>query len=149
MPWTQNVRLRRISSYFSFSPYFDNKDTNQDFSSIARIIIDTDSHHQYSYELHTVQVYNYSNIYTGVSGRDTSMLLVDLSDNWIEKKDKTAHFYIDRANIQFELQDLDLHFGRLAVGFGKPSLSVPFVVDEVSEEDDELSIVQNQGEVLP
>ncbi len=111
----------KIYDNYNFSPYFDNKDTNQDFSSIARIIIDTNSHDHYSYELHTVQVYNYSNIYTGVSGRDTSMLLVDLSDNWIEKKDKVAHFYIDRANIQFELQDLDLHFGRLAVGFGKPS----------------------------
>ena len=49
------------------------------------------------------------------------MLFFDLSDNWIEKTDKTAHFYIDRANIQFTLQDLDIQLGRLAVGFGKPS----------------------------
>ena len=111
----------KVYDNYNFSPYFDNKDTNQDFSSIARIIIEADSLDQYSYELHAVQAYNYSNLYTGVSGRDTSMLLIDLSDNWIEKTDRAAHFYIDRANVQFAMQDLDIHFGRLAVGFGKPS----------------------------
>ena len=111
----------KIYDNYNFSPYFDNKDTNQDFSAIARIIIEADSYDQYSYELHTVQAYNYSNLETGVNGRDTTMLFVDLSDNWIEKTDKTAHFYIDRANIQFTLQDLDIQLGRLAVGFGKPS----------------------------
>ena len=111
----------KVYDNFSFSPYFNNKDTNQDFSSVARIIIEEDSHNQYSYELHAVQAYNYSNVYTGIGGRDTSMLVVDLSDNWIEKTDRAAHFYIDRANVQFAVQDLDIYFGRLAVSFGKPS----------------------------
>jgi hypothetical protein len=110
----------KIYDNYNFSPYFDNKSINQDFTSVVRIVFDVDSKDQYSYELHTVQTYNYSNLYTGVSGRDTSMLFVDLSDNWIEKTDRTAHFYVDRANIQFAIQDLDIHLGRLAVGFGKP-----------------------------
>jgi hypothetical protein len=48
------------------------------------------------------------------------MLYTDLGDNWIEKTDQAANYYIDRANIKFSVQDLDIRFGRLAVGFGKP-----------------------------
>ena len=104
---------------YSFAPYFD-KDIAHDFSSVARIIFKGDSHNKYSYELHAIQAYNYSNIDTGVTGRDTSMLYTDLGDNWIEKTDQAANYYIDRANIKFSVQDLDIRFGRLAVGFGKP-----------------------------
>ena len=111
----------KLYDNYSFAPYFD-KDIAQDFSSVARIIIESDSHNMYSYELHAVQAYNYSNVYTGVTSRDTSMLSVDLEDNWIEKTDtdQAAYYYLDRANIKFAVQDLDIHFGRLAVSFGKP-----------------------------
>jgi len=109
----------KLYDNYSFAPYFD-KDIAHDFSSVARIIFEGDSHNKYSYELHAIQAYNYSNIDTGVTGRDTSMLYTDLGDNWIEKTDQAANYYIDRANIKFSVQDLDIHFGRLAVGFGKP-----------------------------
>ena len=109
----------KLYDNYSFAPYFD-KDIAHDFSSVARIIFEGDSHNEYSYELHVIQAYNYSNIDTGVTGRDTSMLYTDLGDNWIEKTDQAANYYIDRANIKFSVQDLDIHFGRLAVGFGKP-----------------------------
>jgi len=104
---------------YSFAPYFD-KNITQDFSSVARIIIEGDSRKKYSYELHAVQAYNYSNINTGITNRDISMSVVDYGDNWIKKSDQSAHYYIDRANIKFAVEDLDIHFGRLAVGFGKP-----------------------------
>ena len=109
----------KLYDNYSFAPYFD-KDIAHDFLSVARIIFEGDSHNKYSYELHAIQAYNYSNIDTGVTGRDTSMLYTDLGDNWIEKTDQAANYYIDRANIKFSVQDLDIHFGRLAVGFGKP-----------------------------
>lgn len=109
----------KLYDNYSFAPYFD-KDIAQDFSSVARIIIEGDSHDKYSYELHAVQAYNYSNINTGITGRDTSMLIVDSSDNWIKKSDQSAYYYLDRANIKFAVQDLDIQFGRLAVSFGKP-----------------------------
>jgi hypothetical protein len=104
---------------YSFAPYFDNNIV-QDFSSVARIIIEGDSLDKYSYELHAVQAYNYSNINTGITDRDTSMLVVDYGDNWIKKSNQSAHYYLDRANVKFAVEDLDIHFGRLAVGFGKP-----------------------------
>ena len=104
---------------YSFAPYFD-KNITQDFSSVARIIIEGDSRNKYSYELHAVQAYNYSNINTGITDRDTSMSVVDYGDNWIKKSDQSAHYYIDRANVKFAVEDLDIHFGRLAVSFGKP-----------------------------
>ena len=104
---------------YSFAPYFD-KNIAQDFSSVARIIIEGDSRDKYSYELHAVQAYNYSNINTGITDRDTSMLVVDYGDNWIKKSDQSAHYYLDRANVKFAVEDLDIHFGRLAVSFGKP-----------------------------
>ncbi len=69
---------------YSFAPYFD-KNITQDFSSVARIIIEGDSRNKYSYELHAVQAYNYSNINTGITDRDTTMLVVDYGDNWIKK----------------------------------------------------------------
>ena len=104
---------------YSFAPYFD-KNITQDFSSVARIIIEGDYRDKYSYELHAVQTYNYSNINTGITDRDTSMLVVDYGDNWIKKSDQSAHYYLDRANVKFAVEDLDIHFGRLAVSFGKP-----------------------------
>ena len=104
---------------YSFAPYFD-KNITQDFSSVARIIIEGDSREKYSYELHAVQAYNYSNINTGITDRDISMSVVDYGDNWIKKSDQSAHYYIDRANVKFAVEDLDIHFGRLAVSFGKP-----------------------------
>ena len=104
---------------YSFAPYFD-KNITQDFSSVARIIIEGDNRDKYSYELHAVQAYNYSNINTGITDRDTSMLVVDYGDNWIKKSDQSAHYYLDRANVKFAVEDLDIHFGRLAVSFGKP-----------------------------
>ena len=104
---------------YSFAPYFD-KNITQDFSSVARIIIEGDSREKYSYELHAVQAYNYSNINTGITGRDISMSVVDYGDNWIKKSDQSAHYYLDRANVKFAVEDLDIHFGRLAVSFGKP-----------------------------
>ena len=104
---------------YSFAPYFD-KNITQDFSSVARIIIEGDSRDKYSYELHAVQAYNYSNINTGITDRDTSMLVVDYGDNWIKKSDQSAHYYLDRANVKVAVEDLDIHFGRLAVSFGKP-----------------------------
>jgi len=48
------------------------------------------------------------------------MSVVDYGDNWIKKSDQSAHYYIDRANVKFAVEDLDIHFGRLAVSFGKP-----------------------------
>ena len=104
---------------YNFVPYFD-KNITQDFSSVARIIIEGDSRNKYSYELHAVQAYNYSNINSGITGRDTSMSVVDYGDNWIKKSDQSAHYYLDRANVKFAVEDLDIHFGRLAVSFGKP-----------------------------
>ena len=104
---------------YSFAPYFD-KNITQDFSSVARIIIEGDSRDKYSYELHAVQAYNYSNINTGITDRDISMSVVDYGDNWIKKSDQSAHYYLDRANVKFAVEDLDIHFGRLAVSFGKP-----------------------------
>ncbi len=111
----------KLYDNYSFAPYFD-KDIAQDFSSVARIIIESDSHNTYSYELHAVQAYNYSDVYSGVNPRDISMLSADLEDNWAEKTDtdQAAYYYLDRANIKFVVQDLDIHFGRLAVSFGKP-----------------------------
>jgi len=110
----------KLYNHYNFSPYFD-KDSTQDFFSVARIIMEGDIYDQHSYELHAVQAYNYSNIKTGVGGRDTSMLSIDLSSDWISDSDRSAHFYIDRANIIFSLQDLDIQVGRLATSFGKPT----------------------------
>ena len=111
----------KLYDHYSFSPYFDQNNT-QEFFSVARIIIEGDSHDKYFYELHAVQAYDYSNVKTGVGGRSTSMLLVDLSDDWINNTDRTAYSYIDRANIKFSLQDLDIQVGRLAASFGKPTV---------------------------
>ena len=110
----------KLYDHYSFSPYFDQNNT-QEFFSVARIIVEGDSHDKYFYELHAVQAYDYSNVKTGVGGRSTSMLLVDLSDDWINNTDRTAYSYIDRANIKFSLQDLDIQVGRLATSFGKPT----------------------------
>ena len=110
----------KLIDHYSFSPYFDQNNT-QDFSSVARIIFEGFIQDQYSYELHAVQAYNYSNLKTGIGGRDTSMLSVDLSDDWINDTDRSAHSYIDRANIKFSVQDLDFQIGRLATSFGKPA----------------------------
>ena len=109
----------KLYDHYSFSPYFD-KDSTQEFFSVARIIMEGDIYDQHSYELHAVQAYDYSNAKTGVGGRDTSMLSVDLSDDWISDADRSAHFYIDRANMKFSVQDLDIQVGRLATSFGKP-----------------------------
>ena len=110
----------KLIDHYGFSPYFDQNNT-QDFSSVARIIFEGFIQDQYSYELHAVQAYNYSNLKTGIGGRDTSMLSVDLSDDWINDTDRSAHSYIDRANIKFSVQDLDFQIGRLATSFGKPA----------------------------
>ena len=110
----------KLIDHYSFSPYFDQNNT-QDFSSVARIIFEGFIQDQYSYELHAVQAYNYSNLKTGIGGRDTSMLSVDLSDDWVNDTDRSAHSYIDRANIKFSVQDLDFQIGRLATSFGKPA----------------------------
>jgi hypothetical protein len=56
----------KLYDNYSFAPYFD-KDIAQDFSSVARIIIESDSHNTYSYELHAVLAYNYSDVYSGVN----------------------------------------------------------------------------------
>ena len=110
----------KLYDHYSFSPYFD-QDSTQEFFSVARIIMEGDIYDQHSYELHAVQAYNYSNAKTGVGGRGTSMLFLDLSDDWINDTDRSAHSYIDRANIRFSLQDLDIQVGRLATSFGKPT----------------------------
>ncbi len=110
----------KLYDHYSFSPYFD-QDSTQEFFSVARIIVEGDIYDQHSYELHAVQAYDYSNAKTGVGGRNTSMLSVDLSDDWINDTDRSAHSYIDRANIRFSLQDLDIQVGRLATSFGKPT----------------------------
>ena len=110
----------RLIDHYSFAPYFD-QDNTQNFSSVARIIFEGFIQDQYSYELHAIQAYNYSNLKTGIVGRDTSMLSVDLSDDWINDTDRSAHSYIDRANIKFSVQDLDFQIGRLATSFGKPA----------------------------
>ena len=110
----------KLIDHYSFSPYFD-QDNTQDFSSVARIIFEGFIQDQYSYELHAIQAYNYSNLKTGIGGRDTSMLSVDLSDDWVNDTDRSAHSYIDRANIKFSVQDLDFQIGRLATSFGKPA----------------------------
>jgi len=110
----------KLIDHYSFSPYFDQNNT-QDFSSVARIIFEGFIQDQYSYELHAVQAYNYSNLKTGIGGRDTSMLSVDLSDDLVNDNDRSAHSYIDRANIKFSVQDLDFQIGRLATSFGKPA----------------------------
>ena len=110
----------KLIDHYSFSPYFDQNNT-QDFTSIARIIFEGFIQDQYSYELHAVQAYNYSNLKTGIGGRDTSMLSVDLSDDWVNDTDRSAHSYIDRANIKFSVQDFDIQIGRLATSFGKPT----------------------------
>ena len=104
---------------YSFAPYFD-KDTNEEFSSVARIIIEANNYDKLSYEVHIVQAYNYSNVYTGVNDKSISMLSADLGDDWIKNTDESAHYYIDRANIKFALEDLDIYLGRLAVSYGKP-----------------------------
>ena len=109
----------KLFDHYSFSPYFD-QDRTQQFFSVARIIMEGNIYDQHSYELHAVQAYDYSNAKTGMGGRDTSMLSVDLSDNWINDTDRAANFYIDRANIKFSVQDLDIQAGRLATSFGKP-----------------------------
>jgi len=108
----------KLYDHYSFSPYFD-QDTTQEFFLVARIIMEGDIYDQYSYELHAVQAYDYSNVKTGLGGRDTSMLSVDLSDDWINDADRRAYFYIDRANIKFFVQDIDIQVGRLATSFGK------------------------------
>ena len=110
----------KIYDHYSFPPYFD-QDKTQEIFSVARIIFEGDINNQYSYELHAVQAYDYSNVQTGVGGRSTSMLLFDLSDNWINDNDRSAHSYIDRASIKFFLQDVDIQVGRLATSFGKPT----------------------------
>jgi len=104
---------------YSFAPYFD-KNNNEEFSSVARIIIEANNYDKLSYEIHAVQAYNYSDVYTGVNSRSISMLSTDLGDDWIKNTDESAHYYIDRANIKFELEDLDIYLGRLAVSYGKP-----------------------------
>ena len=110
----------KLYDHYSFSPYFD-QDSTQEFFSVARIIIEGDIYDQHSFELHAVQAYDYSNVKTGVGGRDTSMLPVDLNDDWINDADRSAYSYIDRANIKFSVQDLDIQVGRLATSFGKPT----------------------------
>ena len=110
----------KLYDHYSFSPYFD-QDRTQEFFSVARIIMEGDIYDQHPYELHAVQAYDYSNVKTGVGGRGTSMLSVDLSDDWISDADHSAYSYIDRANIKFSVQDLDIQVGRLATSFGKPA----------------------------
>ena len=77
----------KLYDHYSFSPYFD-QDSTQEFFSVARIIMEGDIYDQHSYELHAVQAYDYSNAKTGVGGRGTSMLSVDLSDDWIKDVDR-------------------------------------------------------------
>jgi len=57
---------------YSFAPYFD-KDTNEEYSAIARIIIESNNYDNFlesnnydnfSYEMHALQTYNYSDIKT-------------------------------------------------------------------------------------
>ena len=110
----------KLYDHYSFSPYFD-QDSTQEFFSVARIIMEGDIYDQYFYELHAVQAYDYSNVKTGLGGRGTSMLSVDLSDDWINDTDRSAYSYIDRASIKFSIQDLDFQVGRLATSFGKPT----------------------------
>ncbi len=104
---------------YSFTPYFD-KDTNEEYSAIARFILESNNYDNFSYEIHALQTYNYSDIKTGVSGRSLSMLSADLGEDRIKNNDESAHYYIDRANIKFTTNDLDIYLGRLAVSFGKP-----------------------------
>ena len=104
---------------YSFAPYFSN-DTNQEFSSLVRIIIDANNYNNLSYEFHALQAYNYSDVDTGVNARGLSMLSIDLDGDRIKNSDESAHYYIDRANIKLALENLDISFGRLAVSFGKP-----------------------------
>ena len=100
----------KLYDHYSFSPYFD-QDSTQEFFSVARIIVEGDIFDQHSYELHAVQAYDYSNAKTGVGGRDASMLSLDLSDDWINDAERSAHSYIERANIKFSLQYLDIQVG--------------------------------------
>jgi hypothetical protein len=104
---------------YSFAPYFD-KVNNKEYSAIARIIIESNNYDNFSYEMHALQTYNYSDVKTGVSGRSLSMLSADLGGDRIKNTDESAHYYIDRANVKFTTNDLDIYLGRLAVSFGKP-----------------------------
>ncbi len=104
---------------YNFTPYFD-QDSNEEYSAIARIILESNNYENISYEIHALQTYNYSDVKTGASGRDTTMLSADLGGNRINNNDESAHYYIDRANLKFTTNDLDVHLGRLAVSFGKP-----------------------------
>ena len=104
---------------YSFAPYFD-KNTNEEFSSVARIIIEGNNYDKLSYEIHAVQAYNYSDVKTGIAGRGLSMLSTDLEGDRINNSDESANYYIDRANVKFSKEDVDIYFGRLAVSFGKP-----------------------------
>jgi len=104
---------------YSFAPYFD-KNTNEEFSSVARIIIEGNNYDKLSYEIHAVQAYNYSDVKTGIAGRGLSMLSADLGGDRINNADESANYYIDRANVKFSTEDVDVYLGRLAVSFGKP-----------------------------
>ena len=104
---------------YSFTPYFD-KDTNKEYSAIARIILESKNYDNFLYEIHVLQAYNFSNVKTGISGRNLSMLSADLGKDRIKNTDESAHYYIDRANVKFTTKDLDIYFGRLAISFGKP-----------------------------
>jgi len=48
------------------------------------------------------------------------MLSADLGNDRINNSDESANYYIDRANVKFSKEDVDIYFGRLAVSFGKP-----------------------------
>jgi len=104
---------------YSFAPYFD-KNNNEEFSSVARIIIEGNNYDKLSYEIHAVQAYNYSDVKTGIAGRGLSMLSADLGGDRINNADESANYYIDRANVKFSTEDVDIYLGRLAVSFGKP-----------------------------
>ena len=104
---------------YSFAPYFD-KNTNEEFSSVARIIIEGNNYDKLSYEIHAVQAYNYSDVKTGIAGRSLSMLSADLGGDKINNADESANYYIDRANVKFSTENVDIYLGRLAVSFGKP-----------------------------
>ena len=84
------------------------KNTNEDYSSVARIMIDARNNDKLSYEFHAIQAYNYSDIKTGVTGRSLSMLSADLGDDRINNSDESANYYIDRANVKFSKEDVDI-----------------------------------------
>jgi len=123
--------LRTIGTWtsnYDFEPFFGKKNKNDNFSqTILRLTASGKPNDYIAYEMHAVQSLDIStqqSSSTGTAGfglvpRKTRYRTLNETQNWIDEDNRLASLWLDRLNIRFSNDWMDLTLGRQAITFGK------------------------------